>query len=162
MASLRPETDLVLVVLMFIGTASGSTGGGIKVNTLAVLVLVAVSVAARRDEPEAFGRRLTIDSVFRAIAVFFIYLLMNFLGVLIVTAMSSVALGGTVFEVVSAFGTVGLSLGGTVAYEDPARLALAACMFVGRLGPLAVIILLFGRGAGSRVIRHPEEPVRIG
>ena len=162
MSALRPETSIILIVLMFVGTASGSTGGGIKVNTLAVLVLVAVSVATRRGDPSAFGRRVTIDSVFRAIAVFFIFSLMNFIGLLVVAALSNVAPGATLFEVVSALGTVGLSLGVTPDYGDPARLALAVCMFVGRLGPLAVIILLFGRGAGSPAVRRPEEPIRIG
>jgi trk system potassium uptake protein TrkH len=161
MAGLRPETDIVLIGLMFIGTASGSTGGGIKVNTLVVLILVAVSVAARRDAPEAFGRRVTTDSVFRAIAAFFIFSLMNLVGLLAVAATSSVAIGDTVFEVVSAIGTVGLSLGATLEYGDPARLALAACMFFGRLGPLAIIILLFGRGASGPAVRRPEEAVRI-
>jgi trk system potassium uptake protein TrkH len=162
MSALRPETDIIMIVLMFIGTASGSTGGGIKVNTLAVLVLVAVSVAVRRDDPTAFGRRVTIDSVFRAIAVFFIFSLMSFVGLLVVAGLSNVAPGATLFEVVSALGTVGLSLGVTPDYGEPARLALAVCMFVGRLGPLAVIILLFGRGAGAPAVRHPEEPIRIG
>jgi trk system potassium uptake protein TrkH len=162
MSALRPETSIIIIVLMFVGTASGSTGGGIKVNTLAVLALVAVSVATRRGDPTAFGRRVTIDSVFRAIAVFFIFSLMNFVGLLVVAALSNVAPGATLFEVVSALGTVGLSLGVTPDYGDPARLALAACMFVGRLGPLAVIILLFGRGAGAPAVRHPEEPIRIG
>ena len=81
---------------------------------------------------------------------------------LVVAALSNVAPGATLFEVVSALGTVGLSLGVTPDYGDPARVALAACMFVGRLGPLAVIILLFGRGAGAAAVRHPEEPISIG
>ena len=162
LGALRPETDIVLILLMFVGSASGSTGGGMKVNTLAVLVLVAVSVAARREEPEAFGRRVTTDTVFRAIAAFFIFTLMNFAGLLLVAALSSVPIGTTLFETVSAMGTVGLSLEGSAVYGDPARLALAACMFVGRLGPLALIILLFGRQTGGAAVRRPAEPIRIG
>jgi trk system potassium uptake protein TrkH len=163
MSELRAETDLVLGALMFIGGASGSTAGGIKVGTLAVLVLVAVSVAGQREEPEAFGRRVPSTAVYRAIAVSFLFAVMNAVGIVIVAAMSSAPIGNVAFETVSAFGTVGLSLGGTAEYGDPARIALTACMFLGRLGPLAVIILLFGRRTAPVAAIHlPEEPIRIG
>jgi len=163
MSELRAETDLVLGTLMFIGGASGSTAGGIKVGTLAVLVLVAVSVAGQRDEPEAFGRRVPSTAVYRAIAVFFMFAVMNAVGIVVVAALSSAPIGNVSFETVSALGTVGLSLGGTADYGDPARIALTACMFLGRLGPLAVIILLFGRRtAPVAAIHRPEEPIRIG
>jgi trk/ktr system potassium uptake protein len=163
MSGLRAETDLVLGVLMFIGGASGSTAGGIKVGTLAVLVLVAVSVAGQREEPEAFGRRVPSTAVYRAIAVFFLFAVMNAVGIVVVAAVSSAPIGNVAFETVSALGTVGLSLGGTADYGDPARIVLTACMFLGRLGPLAVIILLFGRrGATTAAIHRPEEPIRIG
>jgi trk/ktr system potassium uptake protein len=162
MTDLRPETNLVLGILMFIGGASGSTAGGIKVGTFAVLVLVALSVAARREEPEAFGRRVPSAAVYRAITVLFIFLVMNAVGVLLVAAVSNAAIGHAAFDAVSALGTVGLSLGSSSEYGDAARLALAACMFFGRLGPLAVIILLFGRHPEAAPIHRPEEPIRIG
>lgn len=163
MSDLRAETDLVLAALMFIGGASGSTAGGIKVGTLAVLVLVAVSVAGQREEPEAFGRRVPSTAVYRAIAVFFLFAVMNAAGIVLVAAVSSAPIGNVAFETVSALGTVGLSLGGTSDYGDAARVALTACMFLGRLGPLAVIILLFGRrSAPTAAIHRPEEPIRIG
>jgi trk system potassium uptake protein TrkH len=162
MADLRPETNIVLGILMFIGGASGSTAGGIKVGTLAVLVLVALSVGARHEEPEAFGRRVPSTAVYRAIAVFFIFVVMNAAGVLLVAAVSSAPIGHAAFDAVSALGTVGLSLGASPEYGDAARLALTACMFFGRLGPLAVIILLFGRHPEAAPIHRPEEPIRIG
>jgi len=162
MSGLRAETDLVLGVLMFIGGASGSTAGGIKIGTLAVLVLVALSVAGQREEPEAFGRRVPSTTVYRAIAVLFLFVVMNAAGILVVAALSSAPIGNVAFETVSAFGTVGLSLGGTGDYGDPARIALTVCMFLGRLGPLAIIILLFGRQTTVAPIHRPEEPIRIG
>jgi trk system potassium uptake protein TrkH len=161
-SGLRAETDLVLGVLMFIGGASGSTAGGIKIGTLAVLVLVAVSVAVQREEPEAFGRRVPSTTVYRAIAVFFLFVVMNAVGIIVVAALSSAPIGNVAFETVSALGTVGLSLGGTGDYGDPARIALTVCMFLGRLGPLAIIILLFGRQSAAAPIHRPEEPIRIG
>ena len=68
MRAMRPESDTVTTILMFIGSASGSTGGGIKVNTLAVLILVVLATAGRRSEPEAFGRRIAVDTIARAVA----------------------------------------------------------------------------------------------
>jgi len=162
MLDLRPETNVVMVALMFVGGASGSTAGGIKVGTLAVLVLVSLSVAARRDEPEAFGRRVGTPTVYRAVAVFFIFSVMNTVATLLVAAASSVPIGEAVFDAVSAVGSVGLSLEGAAIYDDPGRLALAVCMFFGRLGPLAVIILMFGRSGPAAPIHRPEEPIRIG
>src|SRR5262249_42949429 len=129
MTDLRPETNLVLGILMFIGGASGSTAGGIKVGTLAVLVLVALSVAARREEPEAFGRRVPSNAVYRAVTVLFIFLVMTAAGVLLVAGASSAPIGHSAFDAVSALGTVGLSLGSATEYGDAARLALTACMF---------------------------------
>jgi trk system potassium uptake protein TrkH len=163
MGGLAPETPLVLGILMFIGGASGSVAGGIKVGTLAVLVLVTLSVAARREEPEAFGRRVPSVAVYRAIAVLFIFLVMNAVGVLLVAAVSNAPIGDSAFDTVSALGTSGLSLHGAAQYGDAARLALSACMFFGRLGPLAVIILLFGRRAAAVApVHRPEEALRIG
>ena len=69
MRAMRPESDTMTTLLMFIGSASGSTGGGIKVNTLAVLILVVLATAGRRSEPEAFGRRIAVDTIARAVTV---------------------------------------------------------------------------------------------
>jgi trk system potassium uptake protein TrkH len=147
---------------MFIGAASGSTAGGIKVNTVAVLVLVAIASARDRTEPEAFGRRVSRESVHRAITVLFVAGIVTVAGTLLVASLSTVRSGASFFETVSAFGTVGLSVVGTASYDDMARLALAGCMFLGRLGPLALVILLFGRATHEAKVRRPEEPLRVG
>jgi trk/ktr system potassium uptake protein len=162
MAALRPETDLVVAFLMFIGAASGSTAGGVKVNTVAVLVLVVIASSRDRPEPEAFGRRVSRESVHRAITVLFVAAFMNVAGTLLVASLSTVRTGAAFFETVSAFGTVGLSIVGTATYDDLARLALAGCMFLGRIGPLALVILLFGRAMREAKVRRPEEPLRVG
>jgi trk system potassium uptake protein TrkH len=162
MTRLRVETDAVTVLQMFIGAASGSTAGGIKVNTLAILALVVVATAARRTEPEAFGRRITIGTISRAVTVLVVSFAAVALGTLLVILFSHAAASAVAFETVSAFGTVGLSLVGTARFDDPARLVLAACMFLGRLGPLALVILLFGRVERSIPVRRPAEEVRVG
>ena len=113
MSALRPETDLVFAFLMFIGAASGSTAGGIKVNTVAVLILVAIAAAQDRRDPEAFGRRVPREAVHRAITVLGVAGFVTVVGMLLVASLSAVPAGAAFFETVSAFGTVGLSTAGT-------------------------------------------------
>ena len=162
MRALEPPTDGVTTVLMFIGSASGSTGGGIKVNTIAVLVLVVLATAARRTEPEAFGRRIAIDTIARAVTVLVVSAAAVFLGTLAVAATSGFGGGPALFETVSAFGTVGLSIAGPPAHRDATSLVLSALMFLGRVGPIALVILLFGRDDRPDLVRLPEQTVRVG
>jgi Trk-type K+ transport system membrane component len=150
------------MILMFIGAASGSTGGGIRVGTLAVLVVVAVATASRGAEPTVFGRRIAVQTTLRAVTVVIVSAIVTFVGWLTAALLSDVAAGPTLFEVISAISTTGLSLVGSDAYDDPARLVLAACMFLGRLGPLALIILVFGRRTPTGGMRRPTELVRVG
>src|SRR5262249_6028377 len=81
---LRPITDACITVLMFIGAASGSTAGGIRVSTVAVLVLVVVASAGRRSEPEAFGRRIAVETISRAVTVLVVSSVAVFLGMVLV------------------------------------------------------------------------------
>ncbi len=162
MRAMRPESDTVTTILMFIGSASGSTGGGIKVNTLAVLILVVLATAGRRSEPEAFGRRIAVDTIARAVAVLMVSSFAVLVGVFAVSATGGFRSGPALFETVSAFGTVGLSLAGTPSHEDATSLVLAALMFLGRVGPIALVILLFGRDDRHDSIRLPEQTVRVG
>ena len=119
---------------MFIGSASGSTGGGIKVNTLAVLILVVLATAGRRSEPEAFGRRIAVDTIARAVTVLVVSSFAVLVGVFVVSATGGFRGGPALFETVSAFGTVGLSLAGTPRHQDATSLVLSALMFLGRVG----------------------------
>ncbi len=162
MRAMHAETDAVTSALMFIGSASGSTGGGIKVNTIAVLLLVVVATASRRSEPEAFGRRIAVDTIARAVTVLVVSTIAIFLGSLAVAATADFRGGAALFETISAFGTVGLSIGGKAKHEDLTNLVLALLMFLGRVGPIALVILLFGRAERADPIRLPEQTVRVG
>jgi trk system potassium uptake protein len=85
-----------------------------------------------------------------------------FLGSFAVAATADFRGGAALFETVSAFGTVGLSLGGKPQHEDLTRIVLAVLMFLGRVGPIALVILLFGRAERSDPIRLPEQTMRVG
>lgn len=159
--ALLDETLFVVIVLMFIGGASGSTAGGIKVNTLGVLLSAVWSSARGRPSAAAFGRRIQHAVVYRALSVALFstaFVVLVGFGLTIATDERFVRV---MFETVSAFGTVGASTGITPDLGTPARLMLIAAMFVGRLGPITLVLALTARA------RHvPYRPavgsVRIG
>jgi trk system potassium uptake protein TrkH len=154
-------TLFVVMALMFIGGASGSTAGGIKVNTFSVLLIAIVSTVRGQPSAMAFGRRIQHAVVYRALAVALLALAWVFVVGLGLTLTSEATFVQTLFEAVSAFGTVGATTGITPQLEDPARLISIVAMFVGRLGPLTLVIALAAR---QRPIpfRPAVESVRIG
>lgn len=168
MSALRPATYFLMLILMFIGAAPGGTGGGVKVSTFGVTVLALWATIRGMREPTVFWRRIPADLVARA----FFVCLMAFLAVNAVTAVLLVREEGdllrTLFESVSAFGTVGLSTGvsGTplslsAAFSDGGRLLICLLMFMGRIGPLTLAFALASRRTPPRV-RYPEGRVIIG
>jgi trk system potassium uptake protein TrkH len=168
MSLLRPATYFFLLILMFIGGSPGGTAGGVKVSTFGVTVLALWATIRGLREPTFMWRRLPPDLVSRA---FFISLI-AFLAVNLVAGILLVLEGRellqTLFEAVSAFGTVGLSTGmpGTplslsAAFSEPGRLLICLLMFMGRLGPLTLAFALAARASVSRV-RYPEGRVLIG
>ena len=118
------STLLVLVAMMFIGGASGSTAGGIKVNTFSVLLIAIVSTVRGHASPSAFGRRLSAQLVYRALSVALLGVACLFLTTLLLSLVSGLGLVGLVFEAVSALGTVGSTTGITPTLDDAGRLIL--------------------------------------
>jgi len=161
--SLAEPSLLVVMALMFIGGASGSTTGGIKVNTFAILLVATVSTARGLPSAVAFGRRIAHALVYRALSIALLGI-----GVVFLVGLGLQALGAGgftfvegLFEAVSAVGTVGASTGITRELSDPARLLVTVAMFVGRLGPLTLVVALTARA--RRVSYRPAaETVRIG
>lgn len=159
--ALIESTLFVVMALMFIGGASGSTAGGIKVNTLAVLTIAVISTVKGEPSATAFGRRIKHAIVYRALAVMLLALGFVFLVGLGLTLTTEATFVQTLFEAISAFGTVGASTGITPDLSDPARLITSFAMFVGRLGPLTLVLALAAR-AHPVSYRPAVESVRIG
>lgn len=166
--AMTPAALFLLMVLMFIGAAPGSTGGGVKVTTFGVTVAALWATLRGRRDPIVFGRRIPAETVGRAFLVSLIaFLLLNLTaGVLLVTEHRDLL--PTLFETTSAFGTVGLSMGQAGSplslaghFSVAGRLLLTAMMFVGRVGPLTLAFAVVGRPAEVRV-RYPEAKVSIG
>lgn len=159
--ALAESTLFVVMALMFIGGASGSTAGGIKVNTFAVLLIAIVSTVRGEPSATAFGRRIKHAIVYRALAVLILAIGFVFFTGLGLTLTTEATFVQTLFEAISAFGTVGASTGITPELSDPARIITSFAMFVGRLGPLTLVLALAAR-AHPVSYRPAVESVRIG
>jgi trk system potassium uptake protein TrkH len=152
---------LVLIPLMFIGGASGSTAGGIKVNTFTVLLIAIVSTARGDPSATAFGRRIPHVVVYRALAVALLSVAVAFAVTLGLALTGDGPLVSLAFEAVSALSTTGLSTGVTRDLGEASRLLLVVAMFVGRLGPLTLVLALAAR-ARPVSYRPAVETMRIG
>ena len=157
--SMSESSWLVTDALMFVGGGSASTAGGIKVTTLAVMVLAIIAEARGDRDVEAFGRRIPRESLRLAVAVAFVGATIVLLSSLALLAVTGEKLDRVLFEVISAFGTVGLSTGMTL--PEPAKYLLSVLMFVGRTGTMTVAAALALRDR-RRVIRYPEERPILG
>jgi trk system potassium uptake protein TrkH len=150
-----------LLAFMFIGGASGSTAGGIKVGTFAILVAAALSTAAGKEYVEADGREIRRADVDRALTLAIVSVIFVFLTTLLLAQTLDLQFLDIMFEATSAFGTTGLSTGITPELDDLSLLLVTAAMLVGRLGPLTLALALLQRQRPSRR-RLAEERVRIG
>jgi trk system potassium uptake protein len=159
--ALLESSIFIVMALMFIGGASGSTAGGIKVNTFSVLLIAIVSTARGLPSAMAFGRRIQHVVVYRALSVALLSIAFLFAVGYLVELLSPHDFLDVLFEVVSAFGTVGASRGITGDMPELAQLVLAFAMFVGRLGPLTLVIALAARQRPVSY-RPAVESMRIG
>lgn len=160
--NLTAESVITASLLMFIGGGSASTAGGIKVTTF--LLLVYASWSEIRGEPEvtAGRRRISGTTQRQALTVGLLGVALIAIGTLVVEALSSeFRLEHILFDVVSAFGTVGWSSGVTAQASAPAQLVLAALMFIGRVGP-AVVAAALALNTRHRLFRYPEERPIVG
>ncbi|MEZ4475523.1 MAG: potassium transporter TrkG [bacterium] len=162
LAAIQPATWTVMVLVMFVGGSPGSTAGGAKTTTIAVLVLAIAAVVRGRARVEVFGRALPTATVMRATAVTTVGVLACGGALFALQLTQTLPLDTALFEVVSALATVGLSTGATSALDDVGKLIIMACMFAGRVGPLTLFVFLSLRPQGRASWRFPEESVPIG
>lgn len=160
---LQPATLFFLMMLMFIGASSGSTGGGIKTNTFATIALSLYTMLLGKEETRAFGRRISPSIIFKAFAVAIMSLSVITIATLVLLGVEKAGFEQIFFEVFSAFGTVGLSTGITAGLSTTSKLVLSATMFIGRVGPLTLGFALARRGQQARdALHYPEEPIMVG
>ena len=151
----------VIIILMLFGGAPGSTAGGMKVTTLAVLLSVSFASFRRREEPELFQRRLEDAAIKNAITVFTLYLTLFFIGGAIISVAEKLPLDMCLFETASAVGTVGLTLGLTPKLGVLSQWVLIMLMFLGRVGGLTLIYAAFS-GRDFSYAHFPKEKITVG
>ena len=160
--ALSPGGQFLLIALMVVGGSPASTAGGFKTITLAVLVLSVWATLRRRDNVEAFGRTLALETLRRAAALVILFLsLLVVVTLALALAQPGESLGELLFESASACGTVGLSTGLTARLTTAGKFILMVAMFLGRLGPLTFLLAVSVRHRPARY-DYPSEPLVIG
>ena len=161
------DSLFMLIILMVIGASPGSTGGGIKTTTFAIMIVALLSTVRGRQDFTAFGRRLPVDLVAKAFLLTTMVSIIIIVSTTILLLVENKSLIATLFEVASAFGTVGLSVGNggilslSAIFSDSGKFFVALTMFAGRLGPLLMSIAII-KGTQTPSYRYPEEKVVIG
>ncbi len=154
------STLFVQIGLMFIGTAPASTGGGIKVTTIALLVLVLLAQVRGQEEISAFGRQVPRGLVQKALAVLSISALVVIAATLAIMVSDGLRLVPAIFEITSAFGTVGLSMQVSPELSTFAKLVVIGVMFFGRVGSITLVLALSARK--PRGYAYPQEDIAVG
>ena len=161
LTSMTKIGQAVFIVLMLIGGSPGSTAGGMKTTTIAVLVCNAISTFDRKEDPECFGRRIDAGVVKIASTVFLMYVTLCFSGAALISAVEKLPLGVCLFETASAVGTVGLTLGITPGLGVVSQVILILLLFLGRVGGLTVIYAAIS-GSQKKLSKKPVETITVG
>ncbi len=158
---LTPGTIFLFCILMFIGASPGSTGGGIKTTTFGVIMVYVVGIIKGQEDIEMSNRRISWEILNRALAILVISVGYVSVIILIMLMTDNLGFSETIFEVISAFGTVGLSMGVTPEMNQLSRMLIIITMLIGRVGPLTFALAL-GEQAKKKVRRYPKENILIG
>ena len=156
------QTLFLICLLMFIGASPGSTGGGIKTTSAASIFAYIKSYIFGKKKTELFYRSLPVKTVEKAFLVTIVSTVLIAVSVFLLLIFEpQIPLQHLVFEVFSAFGTVGLSLGITSALGVAAKIVIMVTMFIGRIGP-STLLLAISRAESKAIITYPEEDIMIG
>ena len=151
----------VMILLMLIGGSPGSTAGGMKTTTLAVLLANAAATFRQRDSAQFFGRRVDCSAVKTAATILTMYLALFFGGAVFISVYENLPLSPCLYETASAVGTVGLTLGITPQLHIPSQMVLIALMYLGRVGGLTLIYAAVSSKKSGNA-KLPQERITIG
>ena len=156
------DTGLYLmIILMLIGGSPGSTAGGMKTTTIAVLFSSAFSVFRKKDNAEVMKRRIDDETVKTASAVFLMYITLFLVGGMAISTIENLPITSCLYETASAVGTVGLTLGITPTLGSASKMILIMSMFFGRVGGLTLIYAAFGANK-KQVAKLPVDTIAVG
>ena len=162
LVDMTTASKFLTIVLMFIGGSPGSTAGGIKTVTIAILVITVVSVIKGREDTECFGRKFSKEVIYKAFTIFFLELsLLVVVPLILSITEQGVPYLSLLYETASALGTVGLTLDLTPNLTSIGKLLIMSMMYIGRVGPLTVILSLRKKDKSTSV-KYPEGKILIG
>ena len=151
----------IVIALMLVGGSPGSTAGGMKTTTLAVLIANALACFRRKEDAQMFGRRIENSTVKNAATIFMMYIVFFFGGAIVISAVEDLSFSTCLFETASAIGTVGLTLGITPGLGVISQIILMILMFLGRVGGLTLIYAALS-GSGKKISKLPQEKMMVG
>jgi len=151
----------VMIILMLVGGSPGSTAGGMKTSTIAVIFASIISVFRNKENAELFKKRISDENVKNAFTILFLYLFLFLLSGLVISKIENIPVLVGLFETASAIGTVGLTLGITPALCLGSKIILIILMFFGRLGGLTLIYATLGVGK-QQYYKYPMEKIIVG
>lgn len=160
-AELHSATQFFMILMMFIGAAPGSTGGGIKITTFVLLLAALTAMARGKTDVVLFRRRIDRGDVYRAITLTLLSVFAVIAGTMILSAVQHERFLALLFEAASAFGTVGFSMGVTPNLNAAGKIVLIALMFTGRIG-LVTFALALQPKPHKMLFRYPEGKITIG
>ncbi len=160
--TLMKESSLAIIIcLMLIGGSPGSTAGGIKTTTVAVLIAAVISVFRKKNDVDLMKRRIEEKTVKNALTIALMYIVLFLLSGIVISAVENLPLFSCLFETASAIGTVGLTLGITPSLGIASKLILIGLMFFGRVGGLTLIYAAIG-GSKAQVSKYPIDKITVG
>lgn len=151
----------IVIVLMLVGGSPGSTAGGMKTTTLAVLIANTLACFRRKEDAQMFGRRIETSTVKNAATIFMMYIVLFFGGAIVISTVEDLSFPTCLFETASAIGTVGLTLGITPELGVISQTILMILMFLGRVGGLTLIYAALS-GSGKKISKLPQEKMTVG
>lgn len=152
---------VMTIMLMLIGGSPGSTAGGMKTTTVAILIASSIAVFRKEEEVHYFKRHIAIETVRTAAAIFIMYCFLFLFGGLVISSVENIPVIPCLFETASAIGTVGLTLGITTQLSIISKLILIGLMFFGRVGGLTLIFAATSNQR-SNVSKYPKEKITVG
>lgn len=161
LTQLTESGQMIMVILMLIGGSPGSTAGGMKVTTFAVLFATAIAVFKRRPNAHIFGRRIPGDTAHYAATVLILYLSLFLAGGIFISSVEHMPVLPALFEAASAIGTVGVTLGITPNLCTASKIVLIILMFLGRVGGMTIVYAALSR-KHSYVSEFPQEKIMVG
>lgn len=151
----------IVIALMLVGGSPGSTAGGMKTTTLAVIIANTLACFRRKEDAQMFGRRIEDSAIKNAATIFMMYIVFFFGGAIVISVVEGLPFSTCLFETASAIGTVGLTLGITPGLGVISQIILMILMFLGRVGGLTLIYAALSE-SGKKISKLPREKITIG